>query len=70
MTALALPDHFLGINDVMQATAIRSKTTIYALMNEGKFPKSYAVTDARVAWSAREVSEWIEARKNVGANVS
>ena len=39
----------------------RSYTTIWAWMNEGKFPQSVMV-GAQVAWHEHEIDEWIDAR--------
>ena len=33
------------------------------LKDQGKFPRRIKVGAGRIAWSAREISEWIEARK-------
>jgi len=56
-------DRFVGIGEVLQLTAIKSKSTIYDMMGKNKFPKSYAVTDARRAWSFNELQDWIADRK-------
>jgi len=38
-----------------------SYSSIWNLMRQGRFPRSVAVTDGRVAWYEREIDEWIEA---------
>lgn len=52
---------FLDIDDV--ATAVTLSTGgVQKLVREGAFPKPRALSARRVAWLAREVEEWCEAR--------
>ena len=39
-----------------------SRSTIYALMAEGRFPKPIKLGERAVGWAEAEVSAWIEAR--------
>ena len=50
----------LRIKDVMRATGI-SKSYIYALAKEGKFPKSIRLVKggSAVCWNASDVEQWI-----------
>jgi prophage regulatory protein len=50
----------LRIKDVMRATGI-SKSYIYALAKEGKFPKSIRLVKggSAVCWLASDVEKWI-----------
>jgi prophage regulatory protein len=44
-----------------------SKTMIWRLEREGKFPKRVQLGDKRVAWPRAEVEAWIRARPTAGA---
>lgn len=48
--------------DVEKATGLR-RSTIYAMMAEGSFPKPIRIGKRAVAWRASEVHAWIEARE-------
>lgn len=50
----------LDIQAVTNATSL-SKTTIYRLMRDGRFPKAVTLTPGgrRVAWNCDEVNDWI-----------
>ena len=48
--------------DVEKATGL-SRSTIYAMMAEGSFPKPIRITKRAVAWHASDVRAWIEARE-------
>lgn len=39
-----------------------SRSRIYALMQQGLFPKNIALSSMSVAWIEAEVQEWIAAR--------
>jgi prophage regulatory protein len=64
-------DNFLRIPDVLAASGV-SRSTLYEMMDAGKFPKPVSPTDDRaVRWLASEVADWqrqrIEARDGVRA---
>ncbi|WP_040727655.1 AlpA family transcriptional regulator [Thiomicrorhabdus sp. Kp2] len=42
-----------------------SKTTIYALIKEGQFPKPVSLTARSVGWKAEDIEEWLNSRKKV-----
>ncbi len=48
--------------DVEKATGL-SRSTIYAMMAEGSFPKPIRIAKRAVAWHASDVRAWIEARE-------
>ena len=39
------------------------KTTLYALINQGKFPPPVKLTERISAWDVDSVNEWLESRK-------
>ena len=41
-----------------------SRSTIYRLMSEGKFPKQIKLSKHSVGWLESEISEYIESRIN------
>lgn len=38
------------------------RTTLYAMMREGEFPKPIQITKGRVAWIGSEVEKWVMER--------
>lgn len=47
-----------------------SRSYVYELSKQGKFPKSVKLTEKSVGWVESEVNEWIEQRinaRNAGA---
>jgi prophage regulatory protein len=42
-----------------------SRSTIYAMMAAGDFPKAIPLGHRAVGWSASEISEWLESRKSM-----
>jgi prophage regulatory protein len=63
-------DRFLRRKEVMQRTSL-SNSELYALMAEGRFPKSFKLTGTThanehlgvVVWSELEVTAWMASRK-------
>jgi prophage regulatory protein len=51
----------LSLRDVEFVTALK-KSTIYAKMRLGEFPKSIRLTDRRRAWLSSEIQTWIANR--------
>lgn len=54
-------DRLLRLRDVEAMTGVK-KSTIYALMKAGKFPKCVYVTAKAVAWPETAVLSWVQAR--------
>ena len=59
-------DRLLRLPDVSAIVGIR-KSSIYALMKEGKFPKCIYITSNTVAWPESAVLAWVNDRINKGA---
>ncbi len=57
--------HLLHLRAVIDRTSL-SRTSIYRLKAEAKFPASVSL-GGRVAWIESEVEEWIQARIAAGA---
>lgn len=55
------PEKFLRLSEVRNRVPY-SRATIYRLMSEGKFPRSYALGEHAVAWRESDITEWIQAR--------
>lgn len=47
----------------VEATTGLSKSSIYAMMGEGKFPKPYKIGERAVGWSRDEIEEWLAERR-------
>lgn len=39
-----------------------SRSSIYALMNEGKFPQKVSIGSRAIGWVENEIQDWIEER--------
>jgi prophage regulatory protein len=66
VTPLVPRDRLLRLPDVSAIVGIR-KSSIYALMKEGKFPKCIYITSKTVAWPESAVLAWVNDRINKGA---
>ena len=44
-----------------------SRSTIYAMMAEGCFPKAIKLGKRAVGWSESSISQWLESRTQTGA---
>lgn len=51
----------LAMKAVVERTTL-SKPQIYKLVKEGKFPRPISISEARRAFIAQEVEEWIDQR--------
>ena len=51
----------LKLNDVMAATGL-SRSYIYALAQQGSFPKPIKLSERSSAWVQSELEEWIDSR--------
>ena len=58
-------DKYLRLPAVEDLTALR-KSTLYALMAEGKFPTSVRLAARAVAWRESEVLAWCDGRIKAG----
>ncbi|MDO8769509.1 MAG: AlpA family phage regulatory protein [Burkholderiaceae bacterium] len=61
-----LPNRLLRLPDVVRYTGL-SRSSIYALQGEGKFPKSVKLSLRAVAWPQQQIQKWIEGREVGGA---
>ena len=50
-------ERFLRREDVERITGL-SRSTLYALMALGKFPRQFKISGRAAAWSEREIAEW------------
>lgn len=60
------PVIFLKQSAVSARTAL-PKSSLYALIAKGDFPKPVKLTEKAVAWSSAAVDQWIAARIAAGA---
>lgn len=58
-----MANNFIRLKNVMLITGL-SKSSIYAMMNSGNFPKNILLGARAVAWIEREVVEWADSRVN------
>lgn len=51
--------NFIKLEIVKSRTGL-SKSTIYAMMKEGNFPKNIGIGKRAVAWVEHEIQQWID----------
>lgn len=54
-------DRFLRLPEVIRVAGL-SRSTIYALMKKGEFPKGVQLSARSVAWSESQVLQWVQDR--------
>lgn len=52
---------FLRINDVSRITTL-SKSYIYSLQAEGRFPRSFQIAPKVSVWTDASIREWMQAQ--------
>ena len=55
----------LRLRSVLQMTAL-SKSTLYRLIKQGKFPPPLRLTQRAVRWRREEVTGWLKKRPRAG----
>ena len=56
------PNSVFRLPKVLQATAL-SRSTVYAMMADGRFPKPVKLGERAVGWPEVEIAAWLESRK-------
>lgn len=56
-----MKESILRLPDVQNATGL-SRSSIYALVSQGEFPKSVPLGPRAVGWLSTEVDSWIKSR--------
>lgn len=54
-------ERFIKLEEVMYRTGLKT-TSIYTLMNQGRFPKNIKLTNDRVGWLESDIDRWIDER--------
>ena len=57
-----MQEQLIRRHDVEAATSL-SRSAIYAMMDEGKFPRPVRVGKRAVAWKKSEIEEWMATRE-------
>jgi prophage regulatory protein len=52
---------FYTVSEVVSITTL-SRATIYRKMARGTFPLCVSISEGRIAWAARDIDEWCDAR--------
>lgn len=60
----------LKLNNLIKLTSVKSmtglsKSSIYAMMQKGSFPKNILIGERGVAWIEGEIQKWIEFKINL-----
>jgi prophage regulatory protein len=56
------PMSVFRLPQVLQATAL-SRSTVYAMMADDRFPKPMKLGERAVGWPEAEIAAWLESRK-------
>jgi len=59
---------FLRLASVKEVTGL-SRSSIYAFIEQGKFPRQIKIGERAVAWDELEVQEWIDSCKKSSQTV-
>lgn len=59
------PERLIRLAEVISITGLR-KTSIYAAMNAGEFPKSIKISSRASAWPLSAVNRWVSSRVESG----
>jgi len=59
------PPRLISLREVEQQTSL-SRSTLYELIRNRKFPAQIRVTKRRIAWIQSEVVSWIDSRVRAG----
>lgn len=57
-----MTDKILRLRDVQEMTGGQSRTTIWRLEKQKKFPKRINLGGRAVGWRLTEIQEWIQTR--------
>jgi prophage regulatory protein len=57
-----MSDRICRLPDVKAKTGL-SRSTLYAMMAQGRFPKPIKLGERAVGWFEAEIATWIECRK-------
>ena len=50
---------FLKVDEVMATTTL-SRSSIYRMISEGKFPKQHQIGDKRSVWLKSDIEDWMQ----------
>lgn len=53
------PTRIIRLPEVMERTALK-KSTLYALMSKGRFPKNFKIASRAAGWFESEVEEFLQ----------
>ena len=60
-----MSERILRLKEVKEITGL-SRSTLYAQMAKGNFPKQVQLTGARsVGWYKKDITHWIESRRSI-----
>lgn len=61
MSDQASPTRFIRLPEVLARVPL-SRTRVYELMREGRFPKCVKLSQRAIAWNASHVEQWLAER--------
>lgn len=67
MTLVNTTTHILRMPNVKSRTGL-SRSTIYAMIKDNRFPKYISLGARSVGWLESEIDAWIESRVNASRN--
>ena len=57
-----MSERICRLPDVKAQTGL-SRSTLYAMMADGRFPKPMKLGERAVGWAETEIAKWVETRK-------
>jgi prophage regulatory protein len=64
----AIPERFLRLSDVRNRIPL-SRSTIYRLISQSKFPGPYSLGEHARGWRESEINSWLQAKINNSTEV-
>lgn len=61
-------DRFLSLHEVRRLIGL-GKTSVYAMLKRGDFPRPLRVGQRSVRWRASEVRDWMDARERTTGGI-
>ena len=54
------PNLLLRIDEVMQMTGYKSRSSIYRLIRQNRCPRPVVIGGGRVRWRSNEIEQWLQ----------
>ena len=68
-SSIALPTRLIRLREVLTRVPL-SRTRIFELMADGRFPKNVKLSERASAWYEAEITQWIAERREQSRKVA